>query len=231
MGVRESPIVTTERGRFITVEGGEGAGKSTQLESLVAHLRTHGMDVVSTREPGGTEIAEAIRSLLLTRWQECLDPLAELLLVFAARAQHLAEVIRPALAAGRWVVCDRFTDASFAYQGAGRELGSDRIRTLADLVHGDLAPDFTLYLDLPRAEGLSRARQRGEPDRFEVESDPFFDRVRRGYLALAQAEPERIETIDASGDVTEVRQRVLTALDGFLSRAGIESSARGGVGR
>ena len=132
------------------------------------------------------------------------------------RAQHLTQVIRPALAAGRWVVCDRFTDASFAYQGAGRAMGMDKVRALAKLVHGDLAPDLTLYLDLPREVGLARARSRGELDRFEVESDPFFDRVRQAYLDLAAAEPQRIRTVDASGDLEEVRAGVLAVVDDFL---------------
>jgi len=206
------------RGRFITVEGSEGAGKSTHLAVLVEHLQARGIEVVSTREPGGTPLAEAIRDLLLARREEPLDPLAELLLMFAGRAQHLAQVIRPALAAGRWVVCDRFTDASFAYQGAGREMGHDTVATLAKLVHGDLNPDLTLYLDLPRDVGLARARSRGELDRFEVESDPFFDRVRQGYLDLAAAEPERIQTVDASGDLHSVRAGVIAAVDDFLAR-------------
>lgn len=206
------------RGRFITVEGSEGAGKSTHLASLVAHLEAHGIEVVSTREPGGTPLAEAIRDLLLARREETLDALAELLLMFAGRAQHLAEVIRPALAGGRWVVCDRFTDASFAYQGAGREMGHATVATLAKLVHGDLNPDLTLYLDLPRDVGLARTRRRGELDRFEVENAAFFDRVRQGYLDLAAAEPERIQTLDASGDLDTVRAGVIAAIDAFLAR-------------
>ncbi len=214
-----SPEMTAgDRGRFITVEGSEGAGKSTHLATLVAHLEAHGIEVVSTREPGGTPLAEAIRDLLLARREEQLDALAELLLMFAGRAQHLACVIRPALAAGRWVVCDRFTDASFAYQGAGREMGQATVATLAELVHGDLHPDLTLYLDLPREVGLARARNRGELDRFEVEGAPFFDRVRQGYLDLASAEPGRIRTVDASGDLDSVRSEVLAAVDAFLAR-------------
>ncbi|MCC5888465.1 MAG: dTMP kinase [Gammaproteobacteria bacterium] len=214
----------SDRGRFITVEGSEGAGKSTHVASLVAHLKEQGIDVLSTREPGGTPLAEDIRALLLARREEPLDGLAELLLMFAGRAQHLAQVIRPALAAGRWVVCDRFTDASFAYQGAGRAMGMEKVATLAKLVHGDLAPDLTLYLDLPREVGLARARSRGELDRFEVENDLFFDRVRRGYLELAAAEPERIRTVDASGDLDEVRVGVIAVVDAFLVR----TSGQGG---
>jgi len=208
-----------DRGRFITVEGSEGAGKSTHVASLVAHLEARGLDVVSTREPGGTPLAEDIRALLLARREEPLDGLAELLLMFAGRAQHLAQVIRPALAAGRWVVCDRFTDASFAYQGAGRAMGMEKVAALAKLVHGDLQPDLTLYLDLPRELGLARARSRGELDRFEVESDPFFDRVRRAYLDLAAAEPGRIHTVDAAGEIEDVRAGVLASVDAFLDRS------------
>jgi len=206
------------RGRFITVEGSEGAGKSTHVATLVAHLEARGLEVVSTREPGGTPLAEDIRSLLLARREEPLDGLAELLLMFAGRAQHLAQVIRPALAAGRWVVCDRFTDASFAYQGAGRAMGMDKVATLAQLVHGDLAPDLTLYLDLPREVGLARARSRGELDRFEVESDPFFYRVRQAYLDLAAAEPKRVRTVDAAGELEDVRTGVIAVVDDFLNR-------------
>ncbi|TVS11571.1 MAG: dTMP kinase [Gammaproteobacteria bacterium] len=206
-----------QRGRFITVEGGEGAGKSTHLSTMVDYLRAEGIEVVSTREPGGTGVAEAIRELLLARRDESLDALTELLLVFAARAQHVARVIRPALAVGRWVVCDRFTDASYAYQAAGRQMGPHPVTLLAGLVHPDLKPDLTLYLDVPTAQGLARARSRGLPDRFEEESDPFFDRVRQGYLDLAAAEPERMKTVNAAGDLEYVRNKVLAALDVFLA--------------
>ncbi len=209
--------MAARRGRFITIEGGEGAGKSTHLSTMVDHLRLEGFDVVSTREPGGTGVAEAIRELLLTRRDEPVDALTELLLMFAARAQHVARVIRPALAAGRWVVCDRFTDASYAYQAAGRQMGPHPVTLLAGLVHPDLKPDLTLYLDLPSATGLARARTRGMTDRFEEESDPFFDRVRQGYLDLAAAEPDRIKTVNAAGDMEYVRNKVLAALDAFLA--------------
>lgn len=207
-----------DRGRFITIEGGEGAGKSTHVVALVAHLEAQGIDVVNTREPGGTPLAEDLRALLLARREEPLDELAELLLMFAGRAQHLAQVIRPALAAGRWVVCDRFTDASFAYQGGGRGMGMDKVATLAKLVHGDLQPDLTLYLDLPRELGLARARKRGELDRFEGETDPFFDRVRQTYLDLAAADPQRIRTVDASADLDAVRSEVIAVVEAFRQR-------------
>ena len=207
-----------QRGRFITVEGGEGAGKSTHLSTMVDYLRAEGIEVISTREPGGTGVAEAIRELLLARRDESLDALTELLLVFAARAQHVARVIRPALAVGRWVVCDRFTDASYAYQAAGRQMGPHPVTLLAGLVHPDLKPDLTLYLDVPTAQGLARARSRGRPDRFEEETDPFFDRVRQGYLDLAAAEPDRMKTVNAAGDLEYVRNKVLAALDVFLAQ-------------
>ena len=151
----------TTRGRFISLEGGEGAGKSTNLERIVATLRERGIEPEITREPGGTPLAEEIREVLLRPREETLAPLTELLLMFASRAQHLAERIEPALAAGRWVVCDRFTDATFAYQGGGRELGTAAIETLAALVHPTRWPDLTLYLDLPPEQGLERARGRG----------------------------------------------------------------------
>lgn len=206
------------RGHFVTVEGGEGAGKSTNLAAVVAYLEERGISVEITREPGGTPLAEEIRALLLAPREETLAPMAELLLMFAARAQHLAERIEPALAAGRWVVCDRFTDATHAYQGGGRELGAATIDTLAELVHPGRWPDLTLYLDLPPAQGLERARERGEPDRIEQESARFFERVRAVYLARAMAEPERFAVIDASRPLDEVRADVLAALGIFHAR-------------
>jgi dTMP kinase len=208
----------TTRGRFLTVEGGEGVGKSTQIAALRAHLEAHGLTVELTREPGGTPFAERVRGVLLEASEEAVDPLAELLLVFAARAQHLARRIRPALAAGRWVLCDRFTDATFAYQGGGRGVDAATIARLAELVHGGLWPDLTLYLDLPPAEGLERMRARGTPDRFESEAETFFDRVRAAYLARAEAEPSRFAVVDASGDVDAVHARVTAAVDAFLHR-------------
>lgn len=206
------------RGRFLTVEGGEGAGKSTNLARVVACLEARGIAVEVTREPGGTPLAEEIRTLLLTPREEALAPLTELLLMFAARAQHLAERIEPALAAGRWVVCDRFTDATFAYQGGGRGLGTVPIETLARLVHGERWPDFTLYLDLPPELGLARARSRGEPDRIEREAQDFFERVRAVYLDRARAEPERFAVVDASRPLEIVGEDVVAALERFCAR-------------
>jgi dTMP kinase len=206
------------RGRFITIEGGEGAGKSTNVAALVEHLRGVGIDLEVTREPGGTPLAEEIRELLLARRDEQVSPVAELLLVFAARAQHLAERIEPALAAGRWVLCDRFTDATHAYQGGGRGLDAGLIDALAARVHPDLWPDLTLYLDLPPAEGLERMAARGDPDRFESERIAFFDRVRDRYLARAAAEPERFRVIDAGRELEAVRADVVAAVEAFRMR-------------
>ena len=162
------------QGRFITVEGGEGAGKSTMMAHIMNWLEQHGHRVVRTREPGGTQLAETIREILLDKDNDSLSDLAELLLVFASRAQHLEEVIRPALARGETVLCDRFTDATWAYQGGGRRISADDIATLEELVHGDLQPNLTLLLDLPVEQGMSRAMNRSESDRFESESSGFF---------------------------------------------------------
>ncbi|WP_422416509.1 dTMP kinase [Pseudomonas sp. GZD-222] len=199
-------------GLFITLEGPEGAGKSTNREYLAEHLRAQGVDVVLTREPGGTPLAERIRELLLAPSDEKMDADTELLLVFAARAQHLAEVIRPALARGAVVLCDRFTDATYAYQGGGRGLSLQRIATLEQFVQGDLRPDLTLVFDLPVEIGLSRAAARGRLDRFEQEGQAFFEAVRQAYLARAQAAPQQYTLIDASQSLAQVQQ----ALDALL---------------
>lgn len=196
------------RGRFITVEGGEGAGKSTMIHRVRQWLVDHGHKVITTREPGGTELAEKIRDIVLGAEHTALCPTAELLLVFASRAQHLHELIRPALASGATVLCDRFTDASWAYQGGGRGLSADLIATLENAVHGDLQPDLTILLDLPAAAGLRRISNRGEPDRIEQESLAFFERVRQAYLARATAMPGRFAVIDASVDEAAVWQQL-----------------------
>lgn len=199
------------RGRFITLEGGEGVGKSTNLDWVCEWLNERGIEVVRTREPGGTPRAEAIRTLLLDPApQEPLDDDAELLLVFAARAQHLARVIRPALARGVWVVCDRFTDATFAYQGGGRGLDRQRIATLETLVQRGLTPDLTLLLDMPVDAAQERVDHRlgqegGQRDRFERERLAFFQAVRDAYLARAAAEPARVAVIDASRPLSAVQ--------------------------
>ena len=192
-------------GLFITLEGPEGAGKSTNREYLAAKLRAEGIDVLLTREPGGTPLAERIRELLLAPSDEAMHADTELLLVFAARAQHLEQVIRPALARGAVVLCDRFTDATYAYQGGGRGLSHDRIATLETFVQGDLRPDLTLVFDLPIEIGLARASARGQLDRFEQEGRAFFDAVRSTYLSRATAAPERYRLVDASLPLTDVQ--------------------------
>jgi dTMP kinase len=200
------------RGRFITIEGGEGAGKSTIIDRIAGWLEKAGQRVVRTREPGGTELAEKLRAILLDRENVALSSKTELILVFAARAQHLAELIRPALQRGETVLCDRFTDATWAYQGGGRQLPREDIHTLEDLVHGDLQPDLTLLLDLPVEQGLERVSARGEADRFERESLSFFERVREAYLERAGSAPDRFVVIDASRSVEEVWGQIETVL-------------------
>ncbi|WP_285426822.1 dTMP kinase [Pseudomonas sp. F3-2] len=192
-------------GLFITLEGPEGAGKSTNREYLAERLRSQGVDVVLTREPGGTPLAERIRELLLAPSDETMHADTELLLVFAARAQHLAGVIRPALARGAVVLCDRFTDATYAYQGGGRGLSVQRISALEDFVQGDLRPDLTLVFDLPVEIGLSRAAARGRLDRFEQEGRAFFEAVRNTYLNRAAAAPERYRLVDAAQPLAQVQ--------------------------
>lgn len=205
------------RGRFITVEGIEGVGKSTNIGYLCERLGRAGLAVVSTREPGGTPLAEAIRDLVLAEREEPVPATAELLLMFAARAVHLENLVRPALNRGDWVVCDRYTDATLAYQGHGRGQDIGRIRALADLVHPGLWPDLTLLLDAPLAVSRSRSRNRGVSDRFENEEAGFFERVRAGYLTLAAEEPERISVVDASRSLPEVQADLGRHLDRLLA--------------
>jgi len=201
-------------GRFVTLEGIEGAGKSTVAQYVSDWLSGQGIAVRLTREPGGTPLAERVRQIALERGTEQVSAVTETLLMFAARAQHVENVIAPTLRAGRWVVCDRFTDATRAYQGSGRGVDAALIDTLARAVHPQLAPDCTLLLDLPVAAGLSRARERGGhgADRFEAETLGFFERVRAGYLALARREPARIQVIDAGAPLSEVQRRVAEIL-------------------
>jgi dTMP kinase len=207
-------------GKFITLEGGEGAGKSTVLEAMRAELSARGLDVLITREPGGTPAGEAIRAVLLDTAHRGLCAEAELLLMFASRAQLVRETIRPALAAGRWVLSDRFTDASFAYQGGGRGQPETRIADLERWAADELKPDLTLLLDLPVAEGLKRARGRGAEDRIESESAEFFERVRSAYRARAQAEPQRFRCIDASQPLNAVLAQVRAVVDAYLDSIG-----------
>ncbi|WP_417682901.1 dTMP kinase [Roseibium sp.] len=204
-----------QSGRFITVEGGEGVGKTTNLDFIEASLRAQGRDVVRTREPGGTPLAESVRELLLARRDEQVSDLTELLLVFAARAQHLEQVIKPALAAGKWVLCDRFTDATYAYQGAGRGMDMTAIATLEQLVQQTLRPDLTLLLDVPVEIGMARASARSAPDRFESEQLQFFEAVRKLYLQRAEAEPDRFAVIDASPELPVVQQQIQDVLQRF----------------
>lgn len=200
------------------MEGAEGVGKSTNIEFITQYLEQRGIDYVLTREPGGTQLGEKIRELLLAVHEESMSELTELLLVFAARAQHLDKIIEPALAAGKWVVCDRFTDATFAYQGAGRGLSMETIGELESMVQGELRPDLTLILDLDPEIGMQRASNRGELDRFEREQMSFFRHVRQGYLDIAQAEPERCTVIDAAKSLEDVKLDLLAALEQGLSK-------------
>jgi dTMP kinase len=208
------------RGKFITLEGLEGSGKSTQIPRLEQHLAARGIEVTVTREPGGTPLAEKLRQVVLNPGNENISAEAELLVMFAARAVHLDNLIRPALDAGRWVLCDRFTDATFAYQGAGRGVGDESIAGLENLVQRELRPDLTLLLDLPVEVGLRRAaarRGRGAPDRFELEGSEFFQRVRARFLALAAQHPQRIRVIDADRPLQEVTADLIVQVDRLLA--------------
>ena len=208
--------MTETTGRFLTIEGIEGVGKTTQVARLSHYLAERGIDHVVTREPGGTPLAEKIRDLVLRPREETLPPAAELLLMFAARAVHLANHIEPVLHTGRWVICDRFTDATFAYQGAGRGMSQTDIRSLETLVQGARRPDLTLLLDVPVDVGLERSRRRdagGNRDRFDSERAEFFERVREGYLARARAEPGRMAIIDAVASKDEVTKRMTKVLE------------------
>lgn len=191
-------------GKFITIEGIEGVGKTTNIEHLASMIEARGFEVLVTREPGGTPIADRIRAILLEHGDEHLPDVAEVLLFFAARSLHLENKIRPALQAGMWIVCDRFTDSSRAYQGIARGLGLDRINGLAEWVHNGLDPDLTILLDAPPEVGMRRAEVRGEKDRMEVQQKSFFQKARDGFLALSEAEPERFAVVDASGTKDEV---------------------------
>lgn len=201
------------RGRFITVEGIEGVGKSTNLAFIRDWLIQRGLSVLETREPGGTPLAEEIRELLLKPREESVDPQTELLLIFAARAQHLRGLIEPALARGQWVLCDRFTDSTYAYQGAGRGFDQTQIAQLEQLVQDSLRPDLTLILDIDPALGLKRAGNRSQPDRFEGETLAFFERVRRAYQHLATNNPERYQLVDASQELSSVQTQLARCLE------------------
>ena len=201
------------KGRLITLEGGEGAGKSTLAGLVVRWLEAHGRRVILTREPGGSPLAEAVRNLVLGDWDEGMTAQTEALLMFAARSAHLAHRIRPALERGDDVVCDRFIDASWAYQGAGRGVPPARLEQLQEMVLGSLRPDLTLLFDLDPEVGLARARGRGDANRFEAEDRRFQNRVREAYLARASGEPDRFVVIDANGELDTVQLQVLQCLE------------------
>jgi dTMP kinase len=207
------------RGRFITLEGIEGAGKSTVTRLVCAWLAGQGIAARPTREPGGTPLAERVRQIVLERGSEPLSAVTETLLMFAGRALHVQNLIRPALERGEWVVCDRFTDATRAYQGGGRGVDAALIESLAQAVHGELVPDLTLLLDLPVSAGLERARARagGATDRFEAETLEFFERVRRAYLELSRREPQRVRLIDAAAPLNQVEAQVAAILGQLIS--------------
>lgn len=200
------------RGKFITLEGGEGVGKSTNLNFIKGYLQDHGIAVITTREPGGTQLAEKIRLLLLDAGDENISESTELLLMFAARSQHIGQVIEPALAQGKWVVCDRFTDATYAYQGGGRNMEISTIKWLENLVQDSLRPDLTLLLDAPVEIGIERVRERGKLDRFESEKIDFFERVRQAYLRRAELYPDRIKLIKADRPLNDVQSALVDVL-------------------
>ncbi|SPE21982.1 Thymidylate kinase [Burkholderiales bacterium] len=204
---------TASRGRFITFEGVDGAGKSTQIEALAQTLRQHRVAVVRTREPGGTPLGEALRTIMLG---QAMDPLTESLLMFAARREHVAQVIEPALAGSQWVLCDRFTDASYAYQGAGRGVPADRLDVLAGWVHGRLQPDLTVLVDIDPDQARQRRAQVRAADRFETESAAFFQAVRSAYLARAAAEPARFLVVDGGAPAPVVTSKILERLSQWL---------------
>ena len=205
----------TTRGKFLTVEGTEGVGKSTNIDFIRRQLEARGITLTLSREPGGTPLAEDVRDLLLANRDETVDETAELLLMFAARSQHIQTVIEPALARGEWVLCDRFTDATYAYQGGGRGIDVKKIEALEQFVQGDLRPDLTLILDIDVKLGLERARQRGALDRFEIESIRFFERVRAAYLARASQYPHRYAVVDAAQTLDAVQKDIGVILQRF----------------
>ncbi|MDC3358629.1 dTMP kinase [Pseudomonadales bacterium] len=199
------------KGRFITIEGVEGVGKSTNISYIERFLEARDIKFVSTREPGGTALAERIRDVLLDKAESSMDPMTELLLMFAARKQHTEELIKPALERGEWVICDRYTDSSYAYQGGGRGLDSKIISKVEKLTLGSFKPDLTIVLDLPVKKGLARAGNRGELDRFELESEKFFKRVRATFLARAKTH-KRYHVINASRSLSAVQGKIGAAL-------------------
>ncbi len=221
----------TQKGFFITMEGGEGAGKTTQREFIAEYLRNYGYEVVVTREPGGTSFAEQIRQLLLTPTEEFVDGLTELMLVFAARNQHVQQLVIPALNRGAVVICDRFVDSTFAYQGFGRDMPTANIEALERLVLGEFKPDMTFLLDISSQVGLKRAAARGVLDRMELQGQAFFSRVRTGFHTRAEQDPARIKLIDASQPIEQVQAQILPHLMELVNkhkqRPNIEDSLYG----
>jgi dTMP kinase len=203
------------RGKFLTIEGTEGVGKTTNIEFIQQWLESKAISFVVSREPGGTPFAEEIRQLLLTPRDESVSNKTELLLMFAARAQHLDQLIEPQLEAGNWVLCDRFTDATYAYQGGGRNMGKQLIAELESIVQGNLRPDLTLILDISPEQGLKRASERGALDRFEQEKASFFETVRNAYRTIAEENPQRCVVIDASLSLAQVQKQIEDALENF----------------
>lgn len=216
-------MTNIKAGKFITIEGTEGVGKSTNIAFIKAWFEAKSISLLHTREPGGTPLAEEIRELLLSQREEQVDAKSELLLMYAARAQHVSQKIKPALEQGQWVLCDRFSDASFAYQGAGRALGLDKLVALDQWVLEGFKPDLTILLDLPVEVGLSRAQERGPIDRFEEEKVEFFEQVRDGYLQIAQQEPERVKIVDARGSLADVQQQIEQVLINFYQKQSVGS--------
>jgi dTMP kinase len=204
-------------GKFITVEGIEGAGKTTCMKVVTEVIEHQGINAIHTREPGGTDLGEDLRSMLLGHKHTGMSDDAELLMMFAARAEHIAQKIQPALDDGKWVLCDRFTDATYAYQGYGRGIPLEKISGLENWVQGKLRPDFTLLMDLPVEVGMERAGKRSAPDRFESEAWDFFERIRQGYLSIAAEQPSRVKVIDASQDLPDVQAQVKTAIEAFVN--------------
>jgi len=203
-------------GRFITLEGGEGVGKTTNIAYIQSLLEENNIPFLLTREPGGTTLAESIRQILLDKEQEAITEQTELLMMFAARAQHIRHKIKPALDQGVWVLCDRFTDATYAYQGGGRNMDIANIQWLENFVQADLRPDLTLLLDAPIKLGMQRAKQRGKLDRFESEKMAFFEKVRQAYLTIAEQQPERVKIIDAAQSLACVQSQIKQTLSVFI---------------
>ena len=204
------------QGKFITLEGGEGCGKSTNIKFIEQLLLAEGFSVVLTREPGGTSLAENIRQLLLDKEQEKISEQTELLMMFAARAQHIKHVIQPALEQGSWVLCDRFTDSSYAYQGYGRNMDRSAIQWLESFAQNKLRPDLTLLLDAPVDLGMARAKKRGQLDRFESEKMEFFNKVRTGFLEIAKQQPERVKVVDAAQELSAVQESIAQLIQKFI---------------